>query len=54
MKTNIIILGKLLEKRYQVTMKDMTLFIRNNDNQLIGKVEMTKNWIFLVNLKYAS
>lgn len=53
MKANSISLGQLLDKGYQITMKDMNLNIENNENQLITKVEMTKNRMFQLNLNCA-
>ncbi|KAK6126966.1 hypothetical protein DH2020_039294 [Rehmannia glutinosa] len=43
MKSNILSLGKLLEKGYDIHMKDRSLSIRDDRNNLITKVPMSRN-----------
>jgi GAG-pre-integrase domain len=50
MKSNILSLGQLLERGYTVFMKERTLYLRDQDNQLLAQVEMTKNRMFKLNL----
>ena len=51
MKTNILSLGQFLKKCYSILTKDYNLWIRNNHNNMIAKVQMTKNRMFLLNIK---
>ncbi|MCF8701902.1 DDE-type integrase/transposase/recombinase, partial [Corynebacterium sp. MC-10] len=51
MKNNILSLGQLLEKGYDIHMKDHSLSIRDNKNNLITKVPMSKNRMFLLNIQ---
>lgn len=51
MKNNILSLGQLLEKGYDIHMKDYSLSIRDTKNNLIAKVPMSKNRTFLINIK---
>ncbi|PKU82133.1 hypothetical protein MA16_Dca004151 [Dendrobium catenatum] len=51
MKCNILSLGKLLEKRLDIHMKDKKLTIKNNSNELIAQMEMTRNRMFILNIK---
>ncbi|KAK2993694.1 hypothetical protein RJ640_027046 [Escallonia rubra] len=51
LKSNIISLGQLLEKGYDIHMKDGALVIRNKDRELIAKVEMTKNRLFTLDIR---
>ncbi|KAK2989425.1 hypothetical protein RJ640_017680 [Escallonia rubra] len=51
LKSNIIGLGQLLEKGYDIHMKDGALVIRNKDRELIAKVEMTKNRLFTLDIR---
>ncbi|CAL9122892.1 unnamed protein product [Musa textilis] len=50
MKNNILSLGQLLEKGYNIEMKDMTLSIRDKDRILISHVKMAKNRMFPLHL----
>ncbi|XP_059627098.1 uncharacterized protein LOC132269882 [Cornus florida] len=51
MKNNILSLGQLLEKGYNISMKDCSLSIRDPLGNLIAKVPMTKNQMFLLNIQ---
>ncbi|KAL0554273.1 hypothetical protein IC582_008190 [Cucumis melo] len=50
MKNNILSLGQLLEKGYNILMKDYSLLIKDNHDKIIAKVQMTKNIMFLLNI----
>lgn len=50
-KDNILSLGQLLEKGYDIHMKDSTLSIRDVRNNLITKVPMSRNKMFLLNIQ---
>ncbi|XP_070032779.1 uncharacterized protein [Nicotiana tomentosiformis] len=50
LKSNILSLGQLLEKEYEIHMKNMHLWIRDSSGILIVKVHMTKNRLFYMNL----
>jgi hypothetical protein len=43
-------LCQLLERGYMVIMKEITLYLRDQDNQLLAQVEMIKNRMFKLNL----
>ena len=43
MKSNILSLGKLLEKGSDIRLKDNNLSIRDNGSNLIAKVPMQRN-----------
>ncbi|KAJ4716957.1 Retrovirus-related Pol polyprotein from transposon TNT 1-94 [Melia azedarach] len=51
MKSNILSLGQLLEKGYDIHMKDYSLFIRDDKGNLITKVKMSKNRMFSLNIQ---
>ena len=51
MKNNILSLGQLLEKGYDIHMKDGSLSIRDNRSNLITKVPMSRNRMFLLNIQ---
>ncbi|PKU61942.1 hypothetical protein MA16_Dca023139 [Dendrobium catenatum] len=51
MKSNILSFGQLLEKGFDIHMKDKKLTIKNNSNELIAQVEMTRNRMFIFNIK---
>ncbi|KAJ4722910.1 Retrovirus-related Pol polyprotein from transposon TNT 1-94 [Melia azedarach] len=51
MKSNILSLGQLLEKGYNIHMKDYSLFIRDDKDNLITKVKMSKNIMFSFNIQ---
>ena len=46
MKTNILSLGQLLEKGYQISLKDLQLTITDARGKLVTRVKMAKNWMF--------
>lgn len=50
MKNNILSMGQLLEKDYDIHVKDRGLLLRDQRNKLIAKVEMRKHWMFLLNI----
>jgi len=52
MKSNILILEQLLEKGYEIKMKDHTLTLLDTKRDMIAKVAMIKkNRMFLLNIK---
>ena len=51
MKTNILSLGQLLEKEYDIQLKDHSCLIRDHRNNVIANVPMTRNRIFLLNIQ---
>ncbi|KAL8102990.1 hypothetical protein AgCh_027504 [Apium graveolens] len=51
LKSNIISLGQLVEKRYNIQMQDNSLTIRNQVRELIANVEMSKNRLFTLNMQ---
>ncbi|PKU87925.1 hypothetical protein MA16_Dca007867 [Dendrobium catenatum] len=51
MKNNILSLGQLLEKSFGIHMKDKMLTIKNNSNEIIAQVKMTRNRMFVLNIK---
>ncbi|CAB75469.1 copia-type reverse transcriptase-like protein [Arabidopsis thaliana] len=51
MKTNILSLGQLLEKGYDIRLKDNNLSIRDKESNLITKVPMSKNRMFVLNIR---
>ncbi|PKU71138.1 5'-3' exoribonuclease 2 [Dendrobium catenatum] len=51
MKSNILSLGQLLEKGFDIHMKDRKLTIKNNSNELIAQVEMIRNIMVILNIK---
>ena len=50
MKSNILSLGQLLEKGYDIHLRDNNLFIRDNASKLIAKVPMSRNRMFILNI----
>ncbi|KAL5809730.1 hypothetical protein ACOSQ3_030421 [Xanthoceras sorbifolium] len=50
MTCNILSMGQLLEKGYDIHMKDCSLFIRDGKGNLIVKVKMSKNRLFSLNI----
>ena len=50
-KSNILSLEQLLEKGYEVNMKNRCLWLKDQSGNLIAKVYMSKNRMFLLNLK---
>ena len=51
MKNNILSLGQLLEKGYDICMKNHNLSIRDGLGNLVAKVPMTRNRMFLLNIQ---
>jgi len=53
MKSNILILEQLLEKGYEIKMKNHTLTLLDTKRDMIAKVAMIKkkNRMFLLNIK---
>ncbi|KAM1179120.1 hypothetical protein ACFX1X_018618 [Malus domestica] len=51
MKSNIFSLGELLEKGYDIHMKNYSLFLRDDKGRLIAKVKMSKNRMFSMNIQ---
>jgi len=51
MKNNILSLGQLLEKGYDIRMKDSSLSIKDEKNNLITKVSMSRNMMFFLNIQ---
>ena len=51
MKNNILSLGQLLEKGYDIHMKDSSLTIKDGKNNLITKIPMSRNRMFLLNIQ---
>nr|GEV13382.1 retrovirus-related Pol polyprotein from transposon TNT 1-94 [Tanacetum cinerariifolium] len=52
LKSNILSIGQLLEKNYDIHFKDRSATIRNQEGKLIAKVPMTKNRMFILNIQY--
>lgn len=46
LKSNILSLGQLMEKGYEILMKDRSLWLRDRSANLIAKVMMSKNRMF--------
>lgn len=51
MKRNILSLEQLLEKGYNIRLKDTNLSIKDNASNLIAKVPMTRNRMFVLNIQ---
>ena len=51
MKSNILSLGQLLEKGYDIHMKYYSPFIRDGQGNLIAKKNMSKNRMFTLNIQ---
>ncbi|KAE8666438.1 Phospholipase D delta [Hibiscus syriacus] len=51
LKSNIISLGQLLEKGYEVQMKNRSLAIKNKEGELIAQVDMTRNRLFTIDIE---
>ncbi|XP_028059983.1 uncharacterized protein LOC114263618 [Camellia sinensis] len=52
MKNNILSMGQLLEKGYDINMKDCYLTIKDNHGNLIALVRMSKNRMFALNIQH--
>ncbi|KZV23270.1 hypothetical protein F511_17779 [Dorcoceras hygrometricum] len=51
MKSNVLSLGQLLEKNYEISLTDKSLTMKDESGRLIAKVPMTKNRMFLLNIQ---
>nr|KYP66220.1 Retrovirus-related Pol polyprotein from transposon TNT 1-94 [Cajanus cajan] len=51
MKSNILSLGQLLEKGYDIQLKNNNLSIRDNTSRFITKVPMMRNRMFVLNIQ---
>lgn len=51
MKSNILSLGQLLEKGYDIRLKQNNLFMRDHASNVIAKVPMTRNRMFVLNFQ---
>ncbi|KAL4362751.1 hypothetical protein GQ457_04G006200 [Hibiscus cannabinus] len=51
MKSNIISLGQLLEKGYEVQMKNQSLSLKNKNGELVVQVDMTQNRLFTIDIE---
>ena len=51
MKINILSLGQLLEKGYDIRLKDNNLSIRDSGSNLIANVTMSRNRMFILNIQ---
>ncbi|KAL2251279.1 UNVERIFIED_CONTAM: Retrovirus-related Pol polyprotein from transposon TNT 1-94 [Sesamum indicum] len=51
MRSNILSLGQLLEKNYDIHLKDKCLTMKDGNVRMIAKVPMTKNRIFFLNIQ---
>ena len=49
-KNNILSVGQLLEKGFEVQMKNNCFYLRDNHERLIAEVSMTKNQMFPLNI----
>lgn len=54
MHNNILSLGQLLEKGYDIQLTDLALTIKNKEEKVIAKVNMSKNRLFTLNIKRES
>nr|GEZ55561.1 retrovirus-related Pol polyprotein from transposon TNT 1-94 [Tanacetum cinerariifolium] len=52
LKSNILSVGQLLEKNYNIHFKDGSATIRNQEGKLIAKVPLTKNQMFILNIQH--
>ncbi|KAL4378842.1 hypothetical protein GQ457_02G039300 [Hibiscus cannabinus] len=51
MKSNIISLGQLLEKGYEVQMKNRSLSLKNKNGELVVQADMTRNRLFTIDIE---
>ncbi|CAJ2657878.1 unnamed protein product [Trifolium pratense] len=51
MKSNILSLGQLLEKGYDIQLKNNNLSIRDHSNKFIAKVPVSRNRMFVLNIQ---
>nr|GEW30773.1 retrovirus-related Pol polyprotein from transposon TNT 1-94 [Tanacetum cinerariifolium] len=52
LKSNILSVGQLLEKNYDIHFKDRSATIRNQEGKLMAKVPMTNNRMFILNIQH--
>nr|GEY39331.1 retrovirus-related Pol polyprotein from transposon TNT 1-94 [Tanacetum cinerariifolium] len=52
LKSNILSVGQLLMKNYDIYFKDRSATIRNQKGKLIAKVPMTKDRMFILNIQH--
>ena len=50
-KKNLLNLSQLLEKGYDIHLKNYIVFLRDNKGNLITMVKMPKNKMFLLNIQ---
>jgi hypothetical protein len=50
-KSNILNLGQLLEKEFEIKIRDRTLTLLDTKGNMIAKVAMTKSRMFLLNIE---
>lgn len=53
MKSNNFSISQLLESRHSVKMKHQFLWLQDGEDRLVAKVSMTKNRMFVLNVKMA-
>jgi len=51
LKSNILSLGQLLEKGYEILLKDKYLWLKDQNENLIAKMFMLRNRMFILNQK---
>ncbi|KAL1333643.1 hypothetical protein AAHE18_11G116100 [Arachis hypogaea] len=51
MRNNILSIGQLMENSCKIVMEDRYLWLRDKNGNLIAKVSMTKNRMFLLNMR---
>ncbi|RDY09483.1 hypothetical protein CR513_06141, partial [Mucuna pruriens] len=51
LKSNILSLGQLVEKGYEILMKENCLWLRDQNSNLVAKVFMSRNRMFMLSIK---
>lgn len=51
MKSNILSLGKLLEKKYEIHMVNQTLMLLSDRKKVLARVLMSNNRMFTLNIQ---
>ncbi|RDY09452.1 hypothetical protein CR513_06163, partial [Mucuna pruriens] len=51
LRSNILNLGQLVEKGYEILMKDNCLWIKDENSKLVAKVYMSRNKMFTLSIK---
>ena len=51
LKSNILSLGQLLEKEYEIVLKNGALMMKDNKGDLIAKIQISKNILFSLNIQ---